>query len=167
MNKIKTYIQEFLEENNGNEDISKFALEAIELNVLNIERTFVDKLMSIKRHAICGTINTKVRHIYDVVRLYGLPEIQMFLKDEEEFKRLISITKKTDSFYLQKRNINKEYNPVEPYNFQLWKHHLDETVKTIYENLHIELLYTDEKQNFDDAIRTIECIDEILKEIEE
>lgn len=165
--KIKTYIQEFLEENNGNEDISKFALEAIELNVLNIERTFVDKLMSIKRHAICGTINTKVRHIYDVVRLYGLPEIQMFLKDEEEFKRLISITKKTDSFYLQKRNINKEYNPVEPYNFQLWKHHLDETVKTIYENLHIELLYTDEKQNFDDAIRTIECIDEILKEIEE
>ena len=52
-------------------------------------------------------------------------------------------------------------------NFQMWKHHLDETVKTIYENLHIELLYTDEKQNFDDAIRAIECIDEILKEIEE
>lgn len=42
---FKTYIQEFLETHNGKDDIKRFELESVELNVLNIERTFVDKLI--------------------------------------------------------------------------------------------------------------------------
>ena len=53
---LKTHIQEFLEEHNGADDIEKNGFQETILNVLNIERTFVDKLMSVKRHAICGTI---------------------------------------------------------------------------------------------------------------
>ena len=45
--------------------------------------------MSVKRHAICGTIEKKVRHIYDVTRLFPLPEIQAFLNDKDELKRLV------------------------------------------------------------------------------
>ena len=41
---MKTYIQEFLEENDGTDDVLKYELQEISLNVLNIERTFVDKL---------------------------------------------------------------------------------------------------------------------------
>lgn len=44
---LKTYIQEFLEEYNGADDIEKYGLQDITLNVLNIERTFVDELMSV------------------------------------------------------------------------------------------------------------------------
>ena len=40
--------------------------------------------MSVKRHAICGSIEQKVRHIYDVVRLYHLPEIKEFLNNRTE-----------------------------------------------------------------------------------
>lgn len=115
---IKTYIQEFLEEKNYKEAIEYFELHKVTLNVLNIERTFVDKLMAVKRHAICGRLEEKVRHIYDVKRLYSLPEMQCFLDNRAELKHLIQMTKDTDSFYLGKRNISKEYNPAETYSFE-------------------------------------------------
>lgn len=164
---LKTYIQEFLEEHDGAEDIAKYELEEISLNVLNIERTFVDKLMSVKRHAICGTIDKKVRHIYDVTRLFELQEIQDFLEDKDELKRLIRITKDTDSYYLEKRNISKEYDPTGAYYFDSWKHYLDEQIRSTYENLHKDLLYTDEQQNFEDALSAFSQISEILSQIGE
>lgn len=164
---LKTYIQEFLEEHDGSEDIAKYELEEISLNVLNIERTFVDKLMSVKRHAICGTIDKKVRHIYDVTRLFELQEIKAFLEDKDELKRLIRITKDTDSYYLEKRNISKEYDPTGAYYFDSWKHYLDEQIRSTYENLHKDLLYTDEQQNFEDALSAFSQISEILSQIGE
>ena len=164
---FKSYIHEFLEAHEGAEDIAKYELEEVSLNVLNIERTFVDKLMSVKRHAICDNIDNKVRHIYDVTRLFKLPEIQTFIDDNEEFKRLIRITKDTDSYYLEKRNISKEYDPTGPYDFSTWKYHLNEQVRSIYENLHKDLLYTDEQQSFDEAIDAFEKINELLKSIGE
>lgn len=164
---IKTYIQEFLEEHNGADDIEKYELVEITLNVLNIERTFVDKLMSVKRHTICGTIGTKVRHIYDVTRLFALPEIKAFLENREELKRLIQVTKSTDSFYLNKRRIDSEYNPTEKYNFDEWRHYFSADICSVYENLHKELLYTDEKQNFDDAVKAFEGINAVLTDIGE
>lgn len=164
---LKTYIQEFLEEHDGEEDIARYELEEISLNVLNIERTFVDKLMSVKRHAICGTIDKKVRHIYDVTRLFELQEIKDFLEDKDELKRLIEITKNTDSYYLEKRNISKDYDPTGAYDFASWKHYLDEQVRSTYDNLHKDLLYTDEQQNFDDALNAFSKINDILEYIGE
>lgn len=116
-----------------------------DLECAEYRATFVDKLMSVKRHAICGTIEKKVRHIYDVARLFALPEIKAFLEDKDELKRLIDITKQTDSYYLEKRNISKEYDPIEGYDFDSWKHYLNGQVRSTYENLHKELLYTDKQ----------------------
>lgn len=164
---LKTYIQEFLEDKDGKEDIARFELREVTLNVLSIERTFVDKLMSVKRHAICGTIEKKVRHVYDVARLFELPEIKVFLEDKGELKRLIGITKETDSFYLKKRNINQEYDPKGAYDFGSWEHLLNDQVRSAYENLHKELLYTDEQQNFETALNSFRKISEKLKKIGE
>lgn len=99
---VKTCIQEFLESRGFTDDIERFELETVEINTLNIERTFIDKIMSVKRHAICGTLNRKVRHIYDVTRLYQMPEIQAFLAETDELKRLVRLTKDTDSYYIAK-----------------------------------------------------------------
>lgn len=165
--KVKTYIQEFLEVHDGDEDIKAFDLEEVELNVLSIERTFIDKLMSVKRHAICGTLRSKVRHIYDVHRLYLLPEIKAFLANTAELKRLIQLTKDTDSFYLIKRNISKEYNPCGLYDFDGWKHYFTEDIRKIYESLHENLLYTDERQVFDEAVESFKAINEIFNNINE
>ncbi len=165
--KVKTYIQEFLECHNGDDDIEKYELREVELNVLSIERTFVDKLMSVKRHALCGTLGTKVRHIYDVTRLFAMPEIKTFLEDRDNLKKLMTLTKKTDDFYLAKRNLGVEYEPKGAYDFESWEDKFSPEIRTVYENLHKDLLYTDEKQNFDDAIRTFTEINNILKSISE
>lgn len=164
---LKSYIQEFLEENGGEDDIHRFELKNVTLNVLNIERTFVDKLMSVKRHTMCGNINTKVRHIYDVVKLFEMPEIKTFLNNSNELQHLIRATKDTDFYYLEKRNNAYKYNPTDRYDFETWRNRLDTQVQKIYENLHKELLYTDEQQSFDEALYTFEKINAILQSIGE
>lgn len=164
---VKTYIHEFLEDRGFVEDITRFELSPVEINTLNIERTFIDKIMSVKRHAICGTLDRKVRHIYDVVRLFQMPEIQSFLAETEELKRLVRLTKDTDSFYIGRRNISAEYDPTGPYNFFAWQSHFDANIRSTYETLHQTLLYTDEKQNFDVALTTFRKISELLSAINE
>ena len=139
----------------------------VAINTLNIERTFIDKIMSVKRHAICGSLERKVRHIYDVTRLYQMPEIQKFLADTDELKRLVQLTKETDSFYIGRRNISAEYDPTGPYGFPAWQHHLDAVIRSTYESLHETLLYTDEKQDFDLAVDTFRKISDLLFEVEE
>ena len=162
---FKSYIHEFLEEQGAEDDIQKFELTSVTLNVLHIERTFIDKIMSVKRHAICESLDKKVRHIYDVTRLFTLPEIQDFLRDKTELKRLIRITKETDSYYLEKRGITKKYNPNEAYDFDSWKQYLTPQIRLRYETLHKDLLYTDEQQKFDDALQAFSDISKIFAEI--
>ena len=164
---VKTYIQEFLEGRGFADDIKQFELEAVEINTLNIERTFIDKIMSVKRHAICGTLGRKVRHIYDVTRLYQMPEIQAFLAEPDELKRLVLLTKDTDSYYIGKRNTSAEYDPTGAYDFASWKQYFDSSIRSTYESLHTTLLYTDEKQDFDVAVRSFEMISAQLTDIGE
>ena len=164
---VKTYIHEFLESRGFEDDIVRFELSPVAINTLNIERTFIDKIMSVKRHAICGTLDRKVRHIYDVVRLYQMSEIQAFLADGDELKRLVQMTKDTDSFYIGRRNISAEYDPTGPYNFPAWQHHFDAAIRSTYETLHQTLLYTDEKQDFDAALITFRKINELFSAIDE
>ena len=164
---FKSYIHEFLEELDEEEDIKKYELTSVTLNVLNIERTFIDKIMSVKRHAICGSLDKKVRHIYDVVRLFKLPNIQDFLLNKSELKRLIQVTKETDSYYLEKREIPKEYNPKGAYCFNSWREQFTPEIRSRYETLHKDLLYTDVQQDFDDVLNTFEVLNQIFLEIGE
>lgn len=164
---LVTYIQEYLEVHGFEKEVAEYGLVPVELNVLNMERTFLDKIMAVKRHAICGTLPGKVRHIYDVARLFALPENQAFLQDKEELKRLIILTKKTDWVYLEKRSIPKEYDPIGIYDFPAWKDRFNDDIRSIYEHLHEDLLYTDEKQDFDAAIQAFEKISASFAEIGE
>lgn len=165
--KVKTYIQEYLESIERNDIIEQNQMCVVNVNVLNIERTFIDKIMSIKRHAICGTLCKKVRHIYDVAVLYTHPTIKTFLENKNDLKKLIKMTKETDAFYFEKRNMISIYNPLEKYDFNKWKKYLDSNIKNRYETLHLDLLYTDKKQNFDYALQVLEKINNLFIEIDE
>lgn len=96
-----------------------------------------------------------------------MPEIKGFLNDRTELKRLLRLTKETDSYYLNKRDINKEYNPLGAYDFENWKNYFTSQVKAIYESMHNDLLYTDKKQNFDEAVETFAEINKIFESIDE
>lgn len=165
--KVKTYIQEYLESIERNDIIEQNQMCVVNVNVLNIERTFIDKIMSIKRHAMCGTLDKKVRHIYDVAALYTHPTIKIFLENKNDLKKLIKITKETDAFYFEKRNMISVYNPLKKYDFNKWKKYLDSNIKNRYETLHLDLLYTDKKQNFDYALQVLEKINNLFIEIDE
>ena len=164
---MKTYIQEYLEEKGMQDIIVEFNLQEVKVNTLDITRTFLDKVMSVKRHAICGTLPRKVRHIYDVTMLFKRDDIQDFLKDTEKLKYLLKLTKETDSYYLQKRNISQEYDPLGAYAFGTWKHYFNDEIRRRYETLHEDLLYTHDCQNFDNAIKVFELINQLFSSIGE
>lgn len=164
---MKTYIQEYLEEKGMQDIIVEFNLQEVRVNTLDITRTFLDKVMSVKRHAICGTLPRKVRHIYDVAMLFKRDDIQDFLKDTEKLKYLLKLTKETDSYYLQKRNISQEYDPLGAYAFGTWKKYFNDEIRRRYETLHEDLLYTHDCQNFDNAIKTFELINQLFSSIGE
>ncbi len=165
--RLKSYIQEFLESIGEFDSVKEYNLKDIEVNVLNIERTFIDKILSVKRHAICETLHGKVRHIYDVVQLYKMDEIKKFLEDKENLKVIIKLTKETDTSYLEKRDIPKDYNPLGNYGFDIWKNKFNDEIKANYESLHKTLLYSNERQNWEEVEKVFEAIDRTLKMIDE
>ncbi len=159
---MKTYIQEYLEEKGMLDIVAEFDLQEVNVYTLDITRTFLDKVMSVKRHAICGTLSRKVRHIYDVTVLLERDEIREFLKDTERLKQLLSLTKETDSFYLQKRNISEEYNPMGAYAFEDWKQYFNDEIRGRYETLHEDLLYTSDRQSFEKAVQAFEYLSQLF-----
>ena len=59
------------------------------------------------------------------------------------------------------------YNSLEKYNFNLWKKNLTEDVKRRYESLHENLVYGNEKQDFEEAIETFKFIGDLFEDIDE
>jgi hypothetical protein len=53
------------------------------------------------------------------------------------------------------------------YDFDSWKHYLTSQIRSRYETLHKDLLYTDEQQDFDDALLVFEKINNIFAEMDE
>ena len=164
---MKTYIQEYLDAKGMHNVVEEFDLQEVNVNTLDITRTFLDKVMSVKRHAICGTLPGKVRHIYDVTVLLDRSDIQKFLKDTEHLKQLLSLTKETDSLYLQKRNISEEYDPMRAYAFENWKQYFNDEIRNRYETLHEDLLYNSDRQSFKKAIQAFEFISQLFASIGE
>lgn len=147
--------------------VTEFDLQKVKVNTLDITRTFLDKVMSVKRHAICGTLPRKVRHIYDVTVLLDRSDIQDFLNNTEQLKQLLKLTKETDSFYLQKRNISEDYDPLGAYAFENWKQYFNDEIRGRYETLHEDLLYTSNRQSFEKAIQAFEFISHLFASIGE
>ncbi len=161
---MKTYFQEFLETiPDGKVYIEKYGLEQFEINTLNIERTFMDKVFAIKRHSLEGSIQSKARHIYDVVKLWNDENIKAFVADENRFKQISNLIKTTDAEYLSGKRECNIYVPDSNFNFVDWKHKLDNRIlKDNYERLHEELLYTNEKQQYSVALRVLNEIGRVF-----
>ena len=120
-----------------------------------------------KRHAICGRLTEKIRHVYDVTMLFPMEDIQGFLKDKVELKHLMKITKQSDRFYLEKRNTSAEYTPLGAYDFLMWREKFNAAAQERYEKLHENLLYTDQKQVFNLALITFDKLNQIFDSIGE
>ncbi len=164
---VRSYLHEYLEFKKENTLIRQYQLNPIEVLTLDISRTFIDKIMAIKRHAMSGTLPSKVRHIYDVVQLWKHPEIHRFIKNKNELKNIMKETKENDHFYFEKRNMKPKYEATNPYDYDSWKNLINQLSIQNYERLHIDLLYTNQKQHIEEALNTLAEISKLLKSLEE
>lgn len=163
---IYSYIHEYLLQEELDDVISQYYFPIVSLKVLDVSRTFLDKVYAVKTHALLGNLNMKVRHLYDVVQLFKLAEIQYFLEDKETLTLVVSYTIDASKFYLQKRDHVGMESLGGPYAFSDWKAMCDTPpVRNAYESLHEDLLYTDTKQSLSEALDVLSQMDAILSEI--
>ncbi len=98
---VQSYAKDFLDSLNDTETIEKYNLEAVSLNVLSIERTFVEKLMNLVRLSYrednIDQLKSKVRHLYDLHLLLLHPKIQELLTSKSELSKVIELIKVDDS----------------------------------------------------------------------
>ena len=87
--------------------------------------------------------------------------------DKSKLKEIVQITKQTDSAYLVKREIPKEYRPEGLYDYDTWKEKFTNEIRANYEDLHNSLLYTNQKQDWIIVEKVFSKINQILKEINE
>ncbi|MEP2058020.1 MAG: nucleotidyl transferase AbiEii/AbiGii toxin family protein [Maribacter litoralis] len=80
---IATYIHQTIVETGQTKLIDDYQLEPFEVKVLDIKRTFCEKIMSLVRFSNSATpivdLNNKIRHVYDIYRLLNIQEIKDFI----------------------------------------------------------------------------------------
>lgn len=163
---VRSYIHEYLYINELEEILSKYHLPEVELCVLDITRTFIDKVYAVKTQSLVGDLSLKVRHVYDVVQLFKHEEIKSLFIDKEKLKHIIGYAMSASAFYVAKRGKKNIESLYGRYRFEEWKSYFDQPpVRKAYESLHEDLLYTNEKQSFDVAIQTFEEINEQLNKL--
>lgn len=87
---IKSFVFDFLTQTGNEKYIELYSLEPFEVNVLNKERTLLEKMVSLVRFSFEGnpieSISKKIRHFYDLYFLITDDECAAFVKSNK-FKK--------------------------------------------------------------------------------
>ena len=67
----------------------KFDLNEFEIEIIKLERMFIDKLFAAEFYYIREMYTDTVKHLYDITNLYRNEKIKEFLKNADEVKRLV------------------------------------------------------------------------------
>lgn len=106
---IESYISKYLKKINKTEFIRQFELESFKINVLSIKRTFMEKLFAILDYTFEDNAETelgnKIRHLYDLHKLYQFNEIKEFLKTKDSFNMASKVVVQNDFFGKRKNTI--------------------------------------------------------------
>ena len=85
--------------NNQQQLINQYNLNPFEVQVLSLERTLCEKIMSLMRFSFTEDpitdLNNKIRHIYDIQKLLEDKTVKAFF-DSPEFERLLLIVANDD-----------------------------------------------------------------------
>ena len=79
------------------ESVTEYDLEPVVVNVIGLERTFVEKIMALVRASYEGenALREKVRHFYDLINIF--PRVSgLCLTDPNKLKKLLSEVQETD-----------------------------------------------------------------------
>lgn len=94
---VRSYIGNFFAEKSP-ENLALYGLGSFEIQVLGLERTYIEKLLGLIRHSHLGerTVREKIRHLYDLARLETCVEIQALKSNPSKFNKIVTTVKETD-----------------------------------------------------------------------
>ncbi len=97
---VSTYVAQYFESYNKSL-ISAYQLEPFSINVLDLSRTFAEKVMALVRACYesdesLNELKRKIRHVYDVSKLMKQSSIQDLLGNQKKFFALISAVQTDD-----------------------------------------------------------------------
>lgn len=97
---ISSYVADFLRDTGQEQEIVRFGLQSFEVQVLGLQRTFTEKILSLVRASYMEDnvleLQERVRHCYDLFMLLKTNEIQDFF-NSEQFLQYLQQTKKDDA----------------------------------------------------------------------
>ena len=146
---LECLISSYLRETGNEMAINQYNLEKFEVNVLKLERTFIEKVSALTKNTYLSKgadfelLQKNVRHFYDLAKLKQTPEISRLLKESLEFKAMLDRVKQDDSNTDRKKEwAHKKYKDAPVFSdFEaVWK-----KIRPAYNGVFKEMLYKGEK----------------------
>lgn len=161
---IKSDIAKYLLAKGMNEEMMEFELEPFEVSVLNKERTFVEKIFAVLDYSFevdyIGELENKIRHIYDIHKLYNDVEVREFFKSDKFFELASKVVVENDFFGKRKKLIYSES--------KFFSEDIISPLEKTYKNIFSKFVYSDMPE-FSEIKKDLEIVIERIKiwEIEE
>jgi hypothetical protein len=168
---VISYIGEYLLNTNKGA-LGEYELEAFELNVLSLERTFAEKILALIRASYetdenLNELKAKIRHIYDVYKLCKQDSIITLLANKGSFFDILKKVQEDDS---QNSQFSGEWSKKPLAEAILFKN-LSTTLKKLeltYKNDFASLLFNDEElPNLLEIENELQKIIVLLKEFDQ
>ena len=139
--KVHTFISEMMLRSGQENLIEEYGLQEFPVNVLKLERTFCEKIMSLVRFSYSedyiGDLKSKIRHTYDLHQMLQQKEILDFF-ESEDFERMLNKVGQDDVVSYKNDNEWLKFHPKDSRFFakldEIWTQ-LEPTYKTDFRNL--------------------------------
>ena len=94
---VSSFISDYIKDYNPTL-VDEFEMGEFTVNVLDLSRTFVEKVLALVRASYQGDssfneLSNKIRHVYDISRLMESKEIAEFIKSDDFFKMVDDVRK--------------------------------------------------------------------------
>lgn len=163
---ISSYIYEMMREANQLDLANEYGMLPFEVNVLHVNRTICEKIMSLVRFSYgedsLDDLKKKIRHTYDIHQLLKVPEIREFF-NSPDFDQMLVLVAQDD---IESFKSNNEWLANHPKEAQLFK----DTEKVWSE---LESTYSNDFGNLvhgklpvgSDVLESLQLVSERLKDI--
>ncbi|MEN9988945.1 MAG: hypothetical protein RLZZ585_1984 [Bacteroidota bacterium] len=138
---IASYIYDMMQAADQLELAKEYGMLPFEVNVLHVNRTICEKIMSLVRFSYgedpLDDLKKKIRHTYDIHQLLQVPEIKGFF-ESSDFERMLLLVAKDDTESFKSNNEWLAHHPKEALIFsqteETWKE-LEDTYTNEFGNL--------------------------------
>ena len=132
----------------------KFNISEIEIEIIKLERIFIDKIFATEFYYIRNMYMDVSKHLYDITVLFNSDKIQKLLNNKEELSKLIEYKRQEEKVRIGGIDEN---TPIKDFNYFKLEFN-DELIKK-FENMQNKYVLNDKYK------MTIEEVKNILKEI--